>query len=351
MPSKIDILAKQEIINEKSSSFFAFAMKKIDLKLVGKFLPIIGVILLIYMVYDTGFDRIADAFAKIPAYYFVIAFLPFFIRFPLRTYKWQYICKKQKMNFKYFYLMKVYLIAIFYGFVTPGGLGSYIRLFYLRKKGSIGKCLANSVLDSSMSFLSSAFLALIGSIVLFEYIPGLLPIFLITFIFYVAMFIVFIKHSHGSKIFNFFIKFLVPKKYKARVIKSVDTLYEDIPRARDMIIPFTIDMIAIIISTTQVYIIAQAFSIDIPYTTFILIKLISVFVTGILPITIAGLGLREYIFVKLLIPYGITSDIAITISLSGFIVSTLLPALFGATFAFKERIYRDVIKSRDSSAF
>lgn len=324
-------------------------MKKIGLKVIGKFLPIIGVILLIYLIYDTGFARIADAFVKIPAHYFIIALLLLFIRLPIRTYKWQYICKKQKMNFKLFYLMKVHLIGIFYGFVTPGGLGSHIRLFYLRKKGSLEKCLANSVLDSSTAFISSSFLALIGSIVLFEFVPGLLPLFLVAFLFYAAIFIVFIKHSHGSKIFNFFIRLFIPKKYKERVSKSIDTLYEDIPRARDIIFPFILDIIVIIISTTQVYILAQAFSIDVPYVTFILVRLISVFVTGIFPITIGGLGLREYIFVKLLAPYGITGDIAMAISLSGFIVSTLTPSLFGAALAFKERVNKDVKKIQDNS--
>ncbi|MCK4365075.1 MAG: flippase-like domain-containing protein [Thermoplasmatales archaeon] len=324
-------------------------MKKINLKVIGKFLPFIGVALLIYMIYDTGFDRIANAFVLIPAHYYVIAFLPFFIRFPLRIYKWQYICKKQKMNFKYFYLMKVHLIGMFYGLVTPGGLGWHIRLFYLRKKGSLGKCIANSVLGTSTTAISSAALALIGSIVLFEYIPGLFPIILVIFLFYVAIFIVFLKHSHGSKIFNFFIKLLIPKKYKERVSKSVDALYEDIPRGRDLIIPIIIAIITFIITATQVYIIAQAFSIDVPYTTFISIKVISVFVTGVLPITVAGLGIREYIFVKLIAPYGITGDIAIAISLSGFIVSALLPALFGAALSFKEKINRDVIKSQNNS--
>ena len=189
-------------------------MKKINLKVIGKFLPFIGVALLIYMIYDTGVDKITNAFVLIPIHYYVIAFLPFFIRFPLRIYKWQYICKKQKMNFKYFYLMKIYLIGIFYGLVTPGGFGWHIRLFYLRKKGSLGKCLTNSVLDTSTAALAVSFLALIGSIILFEHVPGLFPILLFIFLFYSFTFFVFLKHSHGKKIFNFFIKLLIPKKYK-----------------------------------------------------------------------------------------------------------------------------------------
>ena len=144
------------------------------------------------------------------------------------------------------------------------------------------------------------FLALIGSLILIDSVPGLFPVILIFFVLYITSLIVFIKKSGGSKIFKILIRPLIPKKYKERVDQSVESLYEDIPRFRDLLIPFLFEGTLWILTGTQVYIITQAFSIPIDYITLVLISIISVVATGILPISVGGLGVREGTFVFLM---------------------------------------------------
>ena len=251
-------------------------MKKVDLKKIKKFIPIIGIILFIYIIIDIGVKEIANTFILIPIQYYILSLLIFIPRLLLTAYKWQYLGKKQKMNFSILDLSKISLVSSYYGSLTPGGIGAYIRIYYLKKKSnaSLEKCLVNMLIDMTTGSIMGFFLAVIGAILLIEKLPGLFPILMIFFILNVTAFVVFMKKRSGSKILNIIIRPLIPKKYKEKIDQSFESLYEDIPRIKDMLLPFIIEFIIWIIIGLQVYIIALAFSIDIPLHMFLLIHTI-----------------------------------------------------------------------------
>jgi len=315
-------------------------MKKINFSKVGKFIPIIGVILFIYIIYDIGIGKIVHSFSLIPIYFYIIATLPFFLRIILMAYKWQYICKKQKMDFSLIYLIKIVFISIYYASITPGGLGGYIRIFYLRKKSnaSLEKCITNSLIDTVTGYIPGLFLGIMGVYLLIVINPvyiGLFYILLVLLFFQVVVLVVLIRKSGGDKIINIFIRPLIPKRYKEKFDKSIDSLYEDIPRIKDMVIPIVIELVIFILLAIQVYIIALAFSIDIPFHIFLLMHTISVIAAGFIPISVGGLGVREGIFVFLMAPFGMETYVAFVISFSGFIVKALIPSIIGMFFSFR----------------
>jgi len=310
--------------------------KKI-LEKIWKFLPILGFFILAYMVYTIGFNKILNSFRIIPFYYYLLALTPLIPREILRAYKWQYISKKQKMFFKLTYLLKLSIISFFYGCITFGGVGGHIRIFYLKNKSNstTEKCLVNSLIEITTSFLTGLLISLIGAIILFERFPGVLPIIFIFFMFYLVIFIVLMKKSRGSKLFRIIIKLIIPRKYKSIVNQSVDRLYEDIPQVRDIWPTFAIDGIVYLLMGIQAYIIAIPFNINISFLDFILISTISVVFTGIIPIGVSGIGVREGMFVILAKSYGVAPDIAIVISLGGYIVKSLVLSIAGFILSIK----------------
>jgi len=311
--------------------------RKIHFEKLWKFIPILGFFILAYMIYSIGINKILESFKIIPIYYYLFALLLLIPREFLRAYQWQYISKKQKMFFKLSYFIKISIIGFFYCNVTPGGLGWHIRLFYLKNKSkaTTEKCLTNSLLETTTSFLTGLFVSLIGSIILFERVPWLFPILFIFFIFYLTIFVVLLKKSRGSKLFKILIKPLIPKKYREITDRSVELLYEDIPRFRDMIVPFFINSLILILAGIQTYIISIPFNLNIPIMDFILISIISVIATGMLPISISGIGVREGVFVVMATSYGVSSDVAIVISLAGFIVKSLILSIVGFVLSIK----------------
>ena len=314
-------------------------MRIINLKKLSKFIPIIGVILFVYIILNIGVEKIADTFLLISIHFYIIAAFIFILILILGSYKWKYLCDKQKIDLDIIYLLKLYLINAFYITIIPVGLGGYVKIFYLKKKSkaSIEKCFTNTLIDLTTGSIIGFFLALIGSVVIFNFFPGFFPIILIFFIFNFTAFFVLMKKSGGKRFFKFFIRPFIPKKYKEKIDKSFESLYEDIPRIRDTILPFLIEVVIWTLAALQVYIILQAFSINIPFHMFLLIHTISVVVILIFPISIGGLGVREGVFVVLLNSlYGIEPYISIVISLSGYIVKTIIPALAGMILAIKK---------------
>ena len=312
-------------------------MEKINLDKFAKLLPIIGVILFFYIIIDIGIEKISGAFLSIPLQIYVISLILSIPRLFVFVYKWQFICKKQKMNVGFWYLTKIFMVSLFYGSVTPGGIGWHIRIFYLKgkSKASLAKCIANSLIDSATGFGAGLMLALFGSLLLIDYFPGLFPTLLAVFALHISVFIIFMKKERGNKIFKILIRPLIPGRYREYTDKSVISLYEDLPRFRDMIFPILLELVVWTIAGTQTYIIALAFSIDIPYITFMLISVVAVVVSNVLPISIGGLGVREGAFVVLLAAFGVQPQTAFVISLSGFLVKVLLPGLVGLPISLK----------------
>lgn len=59
--------------------------------------------------------------------------------------------------------------------------------------------------------------------------------------------------------------------------------------------------------------------------------------SNLIPITYAGLGLREKFAIEVLSKYGISSETAITVSLTVFIFNVLLPSLIGLYFIIRSK--------------
>ena len=284
-------------------------------------------------------EKILSTFSSIPLIYFLIALLIFIPRLLFSTYKWFIICKKQKIDLNFLYLLKIYLITLFLGGTTPGSIGLHLRIYYIKNKSkeTLEKCLTNSLIESGLSLITGLFIALIGSIVLINIYPELVFIILPFFIFYLSVFIVLLEKRGGSKLFNILIRPFIPDKYKAGIDKSVESLYKNIPKLKEMFVPFLIEILVWFTAAFQVYIISQAFSINISFFDFIIISIISVVISNILPISIGGLGIREGAFVYLLSEFGVESEIAFVISLSGFLVKILIPGFVGLIISLRRK--------------
>jgi len=313
-------------------------MKLQNLKKIVKFFPIIGIILLVYIIYNIGFAKILSTFLLIPLIYWFLSFLPFFPILLFTIYKWRYIGKKQKMFFDIKFLIKIFFINKFYLNVIPAGFGQYIKISYLKKKSksSIEKCITFTIIDYITGILVGLTLAIIGSYYLIDYSPEIISFFIVFFIFFIILFFIFMKQSGGNTFYKIFIRSFIPDKYKSKFDKSVESLYEDIPKFSDMAIPFFIEFIIWILFGIQVYIISLFFSINIPFILFILIHVISSVSAAILTVSIGGLGVREGLFVYLMSLIGINVEIAFVISISGYIVKSLIPSLIGIFFSINK---------------
>ena len=136
-----------------------------DLK---KIIPIIGFIILIYILINIDLEKILMDFLKINPIYLFLSIFSITPIILLLNYQWQILLKKQKIKVTYLYSLKNIFIGYFYGFISPGGYGAYARIFYLKNesKTSLQKCFSNVILLNTIDYISLLILGIFGSIIL-----------------------------------------------------------------------------------------------------------------------------------------------------------------------------------------
>lgn len=314
-------------------------VKKFQLKKLSKFIPIIGIFLFIYILFNIGYEKIIYAFSLIPWYFYGLALLVFIPKLLLAGLKWQYINKKQDIHISYFTVIRLYLLGLFYGSITPGAIGMHIRVYYLRKKTRVSfeKCIANSLIEGVLAIIAGLFLAIFGSLLILKDYPGIFPLIIGFFIMYAVAFTFFLERKRGRGFFTFIVRPFLPHAQKENLEYIISRLYKDIPRLHDLFFPFVSELVIWIIAASQVYVLSLAFSISIPYGEFILLSIVSVIISNIIPLSIGGLGVREGTFVVLLSTYGVSFEVAFVLSLAGFLVKNLIPGLVGLIISIFEK--------------
>lgn len=307
-------------------------------KYLKKFLPLIGIIILVIIVINLDLEKIKAAFLSINPIFIVLSMfllLPIMI---VKNYVWQIILKEQKINITFYKSLKIYMIGFFYSTITPGFLGHLMRIPYIKEKTDepYGKLFVNIMIDTTIRTIAEFLMILIGALIIFGSFPEIFTI-IIVFITIIGLILYyFIKKERGEKFFYSFVKYFIPKKIKANSFKFIDTFYLDFPKLSRLIIPLILGIFVWILIFTQEYIVVYAMSINIPYFYYLMLFPIAN-IAGYLPITIAGLGMREFTSIVIFSTlFSIEKEEILVFTLIGFIITDVFPGFLGFLFSLTE---------------
>ena len=296
-----------------------------------KFLPFIGILILIIIVLTLDVNKIIDAFLEIELIYILFALLLVIPMFLLRSYTWQYILREQKIELGYIRTMKIFMIGYFYCSVTPGYIGHLIRVPYVKEDTGepYGKLFVNVVIDSTLRTLAQYLLVTIGAILVISTFPEIFWINITIFAVTIIILLYLIKKDRGEKLFHRIIKYTIPRKHKDKFFSFVDTFYHDFPKINRLIFPFLIGLSTWIIMFSQEYIIVMALDLPIPWHYFILLFPLAN-LSGFLPITFAGLGLRELTSITIFTTlFAVGAEEMLVATLVGFMITDVFAGLIG----------------------
>lgn len=304
-----------------------------------KLLPLIGIIIFVYLIIGIGVENIVNSFVSMQPFYLAAALALLIPYLMLQTYKWMYIAKKQGIKLDYYYLFRLYLIGQFYGVLTPGRLGTFIRIWYLKDmtKKKFSECSSNVILDKIIDILVTGAMAIIGIILLIEHLSGFL-LFAVAMLFVIilAVFLFFMKRGCSRTFFRFFYRFLVPGKLKKMAKQTFNSFYETLPGIKSLVIPFILSVLSWAVSFSLGYVIILSLGITtVPYHIFITVLPIAMII-GLIPITISGWGTREVTLIALLSIFNVSPGDIIVLSIMNFVLIGIIPAAAGAIFAFSE---------------
>ena len=312
-------------------------MSKMQLK---KLLPVIGIIVLIIILTTLDFGKILSIFSSINPWH---SFLSFFAIVPLlilANIEWQILLKKQKIHVGFLYSLKNFFIGYFYGFITPGAFGAYTRALYLEEESKVPlpKCISNIIIYNTIEYLSLLLPGAIGAIFLSSIYPYLFYTIIVIMVVVIALFLFFFKKERSKILFTKMVKSRIFAAVKDRLEGSIDSFYEDLPRFKDVLLPFGISLFGWIIKYIEFYLIAQLFSITVPFVYFLLIMAVADVIASI-PISIYGLGTREAALIPLFSMFStstITNEQIVSLSLFWFVIIWLSPSVIGAVITAVE---------------
>jgi hypothetical protein len=307
-----------------------------------KILPIIGLIILAYLVYTLDLEKIKEGILSIHPIYIMIILSLSIPNLLIRNTMWRMILKEQKIKIGFWKSLKVFLIGFFYSSITPGYYSHLMRIPYLKEKTNepYGKLFVNTIIEAALISLSLYILIIFGMLVFFNrfsqtFFPILL-IIVITLIAYFFVFIAFKSKKRGEKILYFLIKLFTPRKIRGNAKLFISTFYKNFPRIRSLILPFILCYGVWFFLFTQEYIIVLALGVDVPYHYFLILFPIANAV-GYIPITVAGLGTREFtailIFTSL---FAVSKEEIFIISLLGYLFTSIFIGFIGFLLSLTE---------------
>ena len=199
-----------------------------------------------------------------------------------------------------------------------------------------GKIFVNMYMEVALRTIALFLMIIIGTLLLLGTYPELFIFTIVIFVATLLIYIYIIKKERGEKLFNFLIKYLIPKRFKDLLYRFVDTFYNDFPRLRILAYPLIIGFFIWLITFTQEYIMVIALGLDIPYIYFLVLFPIAN-IAGYLPITFGGLGTREFtsilIFTTL---FSVSAEDVLVFTLLGFIVTDIAMATIGFLLSLTE---------------
>jgi uncharacterized protein (TIRG00374 family) len=310
-------------------------------KYLRKFLPFIGLVFFVlYIVITLDFGEIKEAFLNISPIFILISLILTIPRVIIRNYAWQIILREQDIKINFLQSLKVFLIGYFYGSFTPGFYGQLMRIPYLKDKTRqpYGKLFVNTFIEIAIRSFSIYLMILIGAFFFLSSIKEIFYIVIIWFVIFTSLIFYFIKKERGEKIFYIFVKYFIPKRFKVSINSFISTFYDDFPRLKVLILPIFLSILTWVLIFTQYYIFVIALGLQISYIAFLFLYPIAN-IAGFIPITIAGIGIREITAITIFTTiYNVKKEEILIISLLGFIIVDIVTGFAGFLLSLTETV-------------
>lgn len=269
----------------------------------------ISVALLTYVLYRTGVRNIFESFANIRIVYIIPVFVFGFIIFLLSAINFHRLCStKCQIPFRHF--VKFFYITRVLGEYTPGRIGDFSIVAYMRAHDMPASyAIFFTLVDKGMNTFSWGSFLLVSSVLFFDtlkqegfslHIPSYG--FLAALIFCVCVIV-------ASLIFRGKIAQVTPK-----VIQFFRQHFYVLA------LNFLFTVIKLMVSFASTYCIFLAFGVT-PSFTYIVFAQSLFSIASIVPVTIGGIGIREFVYTSIFPLAGISAGVAVSAALLSPVIS------------------------------
>jgi glycosyltransferase 2 family protein len=310
------------------------------------YLKIIGFLILAYIFYKIDFSGVVEILTGARIVYIIAAISLALPTILIKSWRWKYLLKMQGVNYSLKNAFTSYLSSGFLGTITPGKVGEFSKVFFLREDEgvNIGKAFSSVLTDRFIDLIVLLTFSFVG---VFYFSLALDKIVLASFfliLFSLAIAIVFTSKRLRNKLFHLINSWLPFKKYVKQPEIHFNNFFDALNdfKSIKILIPITVSFAANLIFYFSVYLIALSLRIQISYFNVMLcISIVSVI--SLIPVSISGIGTRDVTLVVLFPIIGLSKESAIGFSLVFLLVLHVCNAIFGGIAWWRKPLKMEVI--------
>lgn len=288
---------------------------------------IITLTLLSYLLIKINISTLYSVFIKIN-FTLLLLTTPFIgIMYAIRTKKWQILLDSINVKIPFLEAFEIVLVSTFYGALTPGRVGELSRSFYLKEKKA--KTVATIIVDRIVDVVCLLFLSILF-VFLFFY-----NIYLISLIgLMVVLSIAGIMVVTNEKIISFLLGiFRQSEEVTNDYLMAIKSIAEN---KKMLFFVFIFSLGYYMINLCVYWLILKA--INPMLNSLIVFSLPIIVLLSNIPISISGLGVREFVSVTIFNMLNESSAYGFSFSLILYVLTILTPGIAGVLWHCKKNI-------------
>ncbi|MBF0217550.1 MAG: flippase-like domain-containing protein [Candidatus Omnitrophica bacterium] len=296
-----------------------------------KLLPVTGIFIFAALIWKVDINKILGALWAADLGY--LYFLPFLViaGIFLQTLKWYSLLMIQGFDSSFQRIFEITWAGNFFAAVTPGKLGNLVKIGYLKRYTgrSLAECSTGIFTEKVIDTLIILLFALAGSLMSIRSAPALF-FYLLASILALAVLIFYFydRKRTGGKLVALASAFPFLKDRLPDIERATASFFSDLPKKREMLLPFAIGICSWTFIYTQFYLVGLCVGIHLDYRYFLFLLPLGT-VSAALPISVNGIGTREAVLVMLFSLYGIPAEKVVVMSLGSVLLCVYIPAVIG----------------------
>ncbi|HEX9370829.1 MAG TPA: lysylphosphatidylglycerol synthase transmembrane domain-containing protein [Roseiflexaceae bacterium] len=277
---------------------------------------LIGPALLAIFLWRSDFGQIVASFGGIRLWPLLLslALMPVFI--VVKAWRWNLLMAELGIQAPSLgYSSVLYMIGLFLGGTTPGQSGDFVKAWYLRERGQpLASALFSIVLDRLFDFLIMALLALLALVEFLDLLPRAAQVATIAFATVVVLLTPTLMARRPREWLMTRALPLAPGRVRAAIERWRDQ-FAGLSLRPDLLLKLTVASIGSAISTlVRIYLLYLAMSLTNVPVVAIISSTALIAILQALPISFAGIGVRDAILIAVLGRYGYSTEQALTLS-------------------------------------
>ena len=297
-----------------------------------KYTRFIGLLVLLLILYLIDLKELLIRLSDINLFFLFLSIILNIPHLFFKSLRWNLLLSEQDIFYSKTESFLIYMSSLYIGFLTPGRLGEFVKVLYLRndKKISIGAGFSSVLTDRLFDLYLLIILGFIG-VWQFDILGQLSTPFIFLTVLIILSPLIILNENLIHKIIGILFKFAVLKKISGNIKDNSKAFFNGINQliSSKLLISAILTCFGYLTFFLQSYLILLSMNLSLSFLTIILFMSISNLISFI-PISISGLGTRDATLIYLFSIMNLIPEYAVAYSMLVFLTFFISGGIMGA---------------------